>query len=119
MMSVLSHSDASSPTSDGGIARGGEMRLFSGNLRLPDRGVDLRHDLFGEQDHVAAAELAILPVLAGEQERAEVADLLAERQNLIGDAIGRTPEHELVAQGVERDVLVVLLRIGLERDRAA
>src|SRR5436305_4718351 len=119
MMSVLSHSDASSRTSDGGIARGGEMRLFSGNLRLPDRGVHLRQHLFGEQDHVAAAELAILPVFAGEQERPEVADLLAKREDLVGDAVGRAPEDELLANRIERHVFVVLLRVGLERDGAS
>src|SRR3954453_18102238 len=87
-------------------------------LPLPDRGVHLRQHLFGDQDHVAAAKLAVLPVLAGKQERAEVADLFAECEDLIGNAIGRAPEHQLLAHRIERDVVVVLLRIGLERDRA-
>src|ERR1043165_1393224 len=68
---------------------------------LPDCGIHLRQHLFGEQDHVAAAKLAVLPVLAGKQQRAEVADLLAEREDLIGDATGRAPEHQLLAHRID------------------
>src|SRR5947209_19879618 len=62
------------------LARDDSRRLLR-RLPFPDRDVDLRHHLLGEQLHVAAAEIPVLPVLAGEQQRAEIADLLAELQD--------------------------------------
>src|SRR6186713_2265210 len=87
-------------------------------LPLPDRGVDLRHYLLGEQLHVASPKIAVLPVLAGHQQGAEIADLLAERQYLVRHAVGRAPEHQLVADRIKRDFFVWLVLPRLERDMA-
>src|SRR5437763_1512979 len=83
------------------LARDDSRRLLRRLPALPDRGVDLRHHLLGEQLHVAPPEIAVLPVLAGEQQRAEIADFLAERQDLIGYAVGRAPEHQFLAHRIE------------------
>src|SRR5256885_8243327 len=68
----------------------GKEELLRRLPALPNRGVDLRQHLLGEQLHVAAAAIPVLPVLAGKQQRAEIADLLAERQ------IGRASCRERV-----------------------
>jgi hypothetical protein len=41
---------------------------------LRQYGIDARHHFLGHQDHRSAPELAILPVLAGVEQGAELAD---------------------------------------------
>src|SRR6202790_5214110 len=48
-------------------------------------GVDAWHDFFGHQNHRLASQLGVLPVLAGIEQRAELADLLLESQPLVGN----------------------------------
>ena len=57
----------------------------------------------------------IAPVLAGVEERAEVADMLAEFQDLVGDLVRRAVDDQIVADAVERDFVVGLVAAGLEQ----
>jgi hypothetical protein len=86
---------------------------------LPDGGVDLGHHLLRQQGHRALAQRRIAPVLAGVEQRAEVADALAEFQNLVGDLVRRAVDDQLVADFVERDLLVGLVEPRLEQFDAA
>ena len=77
--------------------------------------VDRRHDLLGHQLHRAPRERLVHPVVAGVEQRAEVADLLAERQDLVGDRVRRAVDHQLVDDGREIERIVRLVRRGLEQ----
>src|SRR3954453_601510 len=96
-----------------------ESKLLPRHLAFPDHGIHLRHHFLGEQLHRAPPEIAVLPVLSGQQQRTEIPDLLAESEDLIGDAIGRAPENELLASGIERYLVVRLIGPGLESNCAA
>src|SRR5262245_60019013 len=62
--------------------------------------------LFREQDHGAARQRRIRPVLAGVQQRAEASYSFAKREQLIGDLVGRAPDHEVIENAVQVDGLV-------------
>ena len=89
--------------------------------RAPEarRRVEPGHDLLGEQLHRAPAERLVLPVHAGIQQRAEVAGRLAEREQLLDDAVDGAGDHELVRDALGRDRRVGLVLIQLEEVRAA
>src|SRR5436190_16128953 len=87
--------------------------LFLGGLL--DRGVDLGQHLLGQQRHRALGKLGVAPVLAGVEQRAEVADLLTKFQDLVGDLAGRTPDDQLVADAIQRHLVVGLVAPRLEQ----
>src|SRR5262249_23168412 len=101
---------------------GGQRRIVKSGLRRLghrlDGGVDLRHHLLGEQGHGAPGERYVTPVLAGIEQRAEIADLLAEFQDLVGDLVGRAVDDQLVADAVERHLAVRLVAPRLEQLQA-
>src|SRR5262249_41477928 len=67
----------------------------------------------------AAPKLWIGPILAGIKQRPELAGFLLELQNVIRDLIGRAIDDELLANHIERDLIVRLLAIGFEELDAA
>src|SRR5262245_14006405 len=58
------------------------VRLLRRLLAPADGAIQRRQHLLRRQDHGAAAEVAVEPVLAGVEEGAEIADPLAEGQQL-------------------------------------
>src|SRR5712672_3231086 len=75
----------------------------------------LRQHLFGQQGHRALGQFWIAPILAGIEQRAEVTDLLAEFQNLVGNLARRTMDDQIVANAVERHFAVGLVAPRLEQ----
>ena len=55
--------------------------------------------LLGHQLHRAPGEPLVHPVVAGVEQRAEVADLLAKRQDLVGHRVRRAVDHQLLDDG--------------------
>src|SRR5438270_13987729 len=76
--------------------------------------VDQWHDLFGRQNHRLAAEVAVLPVLAGIEQRAERSGFFLESQQLICHAVRRAMNDEAVADRLKRYLLIRLITSGLE-----
>src|SRR5260370_41405125 len=85
----------------------------------PDRRVDCGQHLLGHQDLRAAAALAVEPILAGIEQRPELADLLAESQDLVDDLVGRSGDDEAVANRIDRQLGVRLITAHLEHFGAA
>src|SRR5258708_2183296 len=83
-----------------------------------DGGVDLRHHLLGEQGHRALGQHRVAPILAGIEQRAEVADVLAEFEDLVRDLLGRTIDDQVPADAVEADFAVRLVSPRLEQFEA-
>ena len=73
---------------------------------LADRGVDRGHHFFGHQFHRSPRQRRIGPVHAAIEQRAEIADLLVQRQNAVDDAIDAAANDEIVENVIERHVVV-------------
>ena len=78
-------------------------------------GVDAWQHLFSHQYHRPTSELAILPVLAGIEQRSEVADFFLKSQELIRHAFRCAANDELVTDRLQRHFLVGLIAAGLEQ----
>src|ERR1700741_4386439 len=69
------------------LASGARRSGIRAYQRLPcgmsECGIDRRHHLLGHQLHRVARELRVRPVVAAIEQRAEVADRLAEREDLV------------------------------------
>src|SRR5262249_6201760 len=61
-----------------------------------DGGVDPRHDFFGHQLHGALVQCRLDPVHAGVDQLAEVADLFAEREDLVNDVVDAAVDHAVI-----------------------
>src|SRR5262245_23282019 len=86
--------------------------------RLADGGVDARHHLLGHELHRAPRETGVGPVHAGVDDLAEIADLLAQRQDLVYHAVDSPGDHAMLHHVVVGDLLVGLLLVALEHVEA-
>ena len=99
----------------------GDERVFGRRPRSPacaagptppppaaEGGVDLGHHLLGQQRHGALHPLLLGPVLRGQHQRAEVADLVAQRQDLLGDRVGTAVDRAVVAERLVRKLFRVV-----------
>ena len=85
-------------------------------MLLGDRGVDARHHFLGHQLHRALLEPGVDPVHAGVDQLAEVADALAEGEDLVDHLVHRAADHQAVEHEVERHLGVGLVLVLLEHD---
>ena len=81
--------------------------------------VDRRHDLLRHQLHRAPPEPLVRPIVAGIEERAEIADLLAEGEQIVDDLVGSAPDHDLIDDRLRRDRRIGGALVGLEEVRPA
>src|SRR6266508_5850670 len=72
-------------------------------------GIDAWHDLFGHQDHRLASEFAVLPILAGIEQCSERPGLLLKSQQLICHALRRAMNDQLVADRLQRHLVIGLI----------
>src|SRR2546425_4152978 len=77
--------------------------------------VNAWHDSFSHHNHGLPSELAILPVLAGIQERTELADLVLKSEQLIRNALWRSTDDQLVADRLHRYFIVRLVAARFEQ----
>ena len=63
----------------------------------------------GHQRHRALPERLVVPVEPGQHHRAERADLLAHREQLLGHGLGAAGDHDVVDRPVDRQLRVVEL----------
>ena len=84
-----------------------------------NRLVDGRHHMLRHQLHRPSGELLVHPVVTCVEEGAEVADLVAKRQDRFGDLVWRAIDHQLLDDGRDVQFLVRLIPIGLKQVGAA
>src|SRR3979411_2607069 len=93
-----------------------ERTDLSGGLGASaNAGIDERQDLFRHQDHRLASEFAILPVLSGIEQRAERSSFLLKSQQLICHTVRCAMNDQLIADRLERYLLVRLIAAGPEQ----
>src|SRR6266566_4534289 len=76
--------------------------LFRGLGLFRNPRVNAWHDSFSHHNHGLPSELAIFPVLAGIQERTELANLVLKSEQLIRNALWRSTDDQLVAARLEQ-----------------
>jgi hypothetical protein len=71
--------------------------------------------LLGHQDHRTTPEIAIRPILARIEQRAEASDLGLEGEQLVGDTRRRPMDDQAITNELESDLVVRLVAVGLEQ----
>src|ERR1700681_2848136 len=90
-----------------------------GGALARDRRADARHHLGCHQLHRALPERRVGPVVSGVEQRPEVADLRAKREQLLDHGFHGPADHERVQHVVERDRRVRHRAIRFEELRTA
>src|SRR5690242_17879470 len=86
-------------------------KVFNASL---DRVVDPRQHLFRHELHRALGQGPVRPVVAGIEQSAEIADRLAEGQELVDDAVDRAANHQRVDDVIKGDGAVGQISVVLE-----